>query len=940
MSIFVPSPPLRRGLVSLAGVTLVALAASASAGAHSFLIRSDPAAGARLTKGPATLTLYFSEPLVRSSEQVSLRRVGGSNVELPAPTSESARVGQPLPKNLRGVFVVHWRVLSDDGHLSLGEFAFAVGSSAALPSLKASTMPTSWAEVAASWLVFIGLALGLGGLASERFIWRRTPLNARTITAAAAWPGLALATVGAFLQLVLLAGDRRGGGFSAGLSGSAISDALATRPGRLTLALIVSVLIAAVLLPLRRLRLTAIVPLFVAAGLIAARGHSGTSGHGWAIVADAIHLSAVALWLGALAHLVLVVVRSGDARTTLADGARRYARFALPTVILISATGILTAIPEFRSVSTVVTSGYGRTLLIKAALIAVALLFALAARRWALPANPHPRLPLLKRLTVAEATVLALVLIVVAVLVNAAPPRGPAAAAPAAQLGPPPVVGPSLQLADLAGQVGLAVTAGAKELQFTVVPPGDQEAGSLKLTAHARRPNGRAVDLYPRACGSTCFAIRLRLTPGTTVVRAHLSSSAWRGGTVSFQIPWPLRPEQPGLLRRVVTAMNAVPALTLNEAVTSGPGGAGRPIAYRLSGRAFMKTELYRSGAVDIRKIDRKHGLAQLVFAFPGSSIWYRIWFDSRYRLHREMIISPGHLIRRSFRYGGRATGASSVPPSTAAPTGAPVAPPPASLVLGQEDGDLAVGIAVTPGRQLALQGTVLGPDGSGLGGLDLTFEVRTAVGETSGTALVCGSGCYRTQVSVSGKPLTVALRIAGAGRSPSTLRFSLPARWPPASATKLLARATRVFRGLRTLVTHERLASSPTNVVNTTYEAVAPNRLAYQIAGGSQAIIIGERRWDRDRGGKWQRSSLTPLQQPTPFWTSATAAHVIGTTRVGGRSAWLVSFYDTHIPAFFTIAVDKTTLRTLDLRMTAAAHFMHHRYTGFNTPVQIAPPR
>lgn len=655
MSTFVPSPRLRRGLVSLAGAILVALVASAPAGAHSFLIRPDPAAGARLTREPAALTLYFSEPFVRSSEQVSLRHVGGSNVELSAPTSESVRVRQPLPKNLRGVFVVRWRVLSADGHLSLGEFAFAVGSSAALPSVTASTTPTSSAEVSASWLVFIGLSLALGGLASERFIWGRTPLNARTITAAAAWPGLALATVGAFLQLVLLAGDRRGGAFSSGLSGSAIGDALATRPGKLTLALIASLLIAAALLPLRRLRFTAIVPLFVAAGLIAARGHSGTSGHGWAVVADMIHLSAVAVWLGALAHLVLVVVRSADALGTITDGARRYARFALPAVMLISVTGVLTAIPEFRSVSTVVTSGYGLTLLVKAALIAVALLFALAARRWALPANPHPRLPLLKRLTAAEATVLALVLIVVAVLVNAAPPRGPAAAAaPAAQLGPPPVLGPSLQLADLAGQFGLAVTAGAKELQFTAVPPGDQEAGSLKLTVDARRPDGRAVDLYPRPCGSTCFVIRFRLTPGTTVVRAHLSSSAWRGGTVSFEIPWPLQPEQPGLLDRVVAAMNAVRALTLNEAVTSGPGSGGRAIAYRLSGRAFMKTELYRSGAVDIRKIDHKDGLTQLAFAFPGSNIWYRIWFDSRYRLHREMIISPGHLIRRSFRYEGR----------------------------------------------------------------------------------------------------------------------------------------------------------------------------------------------------------------------------------------------------------------------------------------------
>jgi len=87
-----------------------------------------------LTKGPTALTLYFSEPFVDGSERVSVRRVGGANVELSAPTSESARVRQPLPA-LRGVYVVHWRVLSDDGHISLGEFAFAVGSSAVLPSL-------------------------------------------------------------------------------------------------------------------------------------------------------------------------------------------------------------------------------------------------------------------------------------------------------------------------------------------------------------------------------------------------------------------------------------------------------------------------------------------------------------------------------------------------------------------------------------------------------------------------------------------------------------------------------------------------------------------------------------------------------------------------------------------------------------------------------------
>lgn len=943
MSTFVPWLPLRRALVAGAAAAFVALAVSAPAEAHSFLIRSDPAAGARLTKGPAALTLYFSEPFVRGSEQVSLRRVGGADVELPAATSESALVRQPLPARLRGVYVVHWRVLSDDGHISLGEFAFAVGSSAALPSLTASTTRTSWSEVAASWLVFIGLALALGGLASERFIWRRTPLNAGTITASAAWPGVALATVGALLQLVLLAGDRRGGGFGEGFSGSALSDALATRPGKLTLALIVSVLIAALLLPLRWLRVAAIVPLILAAGFIAARGHSGTSGHGWAVVADLIHLTAVAVWLGALAHLVLVVVRSGDRRAALAEGARRYARFALPTVILISATGVLTAIPEFRSFSTVFSSGYGQTLLVKAALIAVALLLALAARQWALPVNPHPRLPLLKRLTVAEATVLAAVLVVVAVLVNVAPPRGPASAAPSAQLGPAPVAGPSLQLADLAGQLGLAVTAGAKELQFTVVPPGDQPAGSLKLTAGAERPDGRGVDLYPRPCGNTCFAIRFRLTPGTTVVRAHLSSSAWRGGTVSFAIPWPLPRERPELLRRVVAAMNAVPALTLNEAVTSGPGSGGRPTAYRLSGRAFMKTELYRGGAADIRQVNRDHGVTQLAFALPGSNIWYRIWFDRRYRLRREMILSPGHLIQRRFRYSTKTATAAPKSPTLSpglSPSGGVPAPPAGAVVLGHEDGDLAVGLALrSSGGRLNLQTTVLGPDGGGLSSLDIGYRVEASNGQATASARACGSGCYRAAVAIRGRPRRVLVRLGGGGRTASTLSFDVPPQWPPPAAGALLSRATRTFRSLRTLVIDERLASSPTNVLHTTYQLKAPDRLTYRIKGGSEAIVIGNQRWDRQPGGRWQESAQSPLRQPMPAWSTATNAHLIGNLRVSGRPVMLVSFYDTRIPGFFTIAVDKRTARTLELRMTAAAHFMHHRYSRFNAPLNITPP-
>src|SRR6266571_5945422 len=106
----------RRGL--LVAALVVFLAASQSAWAHSFLISSDPPAGSRLQSAPKAMTLNFSEAFVAGSEQVTLRHYGGGKVQLVKPQSRGVTLTQPLPRDLRGVFVVSWRVLSDDGHIS------------------------------------------------------------------------------------------------------------------------------------------------------------------------------------------------------------------------------------------------------------------------------------------------------------------------------------------------------------------------------------------------------------------------------------------------------------------------------------------------------------------------------------------------------------------------------------------------------------------------------------------------------------------------------------------------------------------------------------------------------------------------------------------------------------------------------------------------------
>jgi hypothetical protein len=270
-------------------------------------------------------------------------------------------------------------------------------------------------------------------------------------------------------------------------------------------------------------------------------------------------------------------------------------------------------------------------------------------------------------------------------------------------------------------------------------------------------------------------------------------------------------------------------------------------------------------------------------------------------------------------------------------------APPPNSLVLAREAGDLAVALAVQPRRSAAtLVATVLGPDGSGLSGLDTTLTLETATGaRPSGVGRDCGPGCYEaTLTGITGRPTTATVELSGQDRHASAT-FALPKAWPPPPAGKLVRQATAAYRRLRTLVIHERLASDAAHVLTTVYRAAAPNRLHLTSSNGTQAIIIGNRRWDKTPGQPWRESPQSPIRSVLPFWvTTPVNPHLLGSDTVAGRAVWVVSFVTPQVPAWFTIWIDKQTHRTLELRMIAAAHFMHHRYGPFNASVTIRPPR
>jgi hypothetical protein len=253
--------------------------------------------------------------------------------------------------------------------------------------------------------------------------------------------------------------------------------------------------------------------------------------------------------------------------------------------------------------------------------------------------------------------------------------------------------------------------------------------------------------------------------------------------------------------------------------------------------------------------------------------------------------------------------------------------PPRGALVLGGESGGRAVALAVGKGRVTA---TVLSPDGGPLSGLKVSF----VSGKRVVPAGVCGKGCYSAALA---RPRSLQVRLSGS----KPVVFGVPASTPTAAST--VERAARVTRGLKSLVYLESLRSGPTGGLLTTWKMKAPNELEYAIRGGADAIVIGTRRWDRDNRNKpWRRSQQLPaLRVPQPAWGSvATNAHLLGTSSIHGRPVWVVSFANPNTPAWFTAWIDRANYETLQLRMTAAAHFMFHRYLAFDQPLRIAPPR
>ncbi|MBI2155996.1 MAG: copper resistance protein CopC [Candidatus Rokubacteria bacterium] len=112
-----------------AALALALLAAPATATAHAFLVKSQPARRAALGHPPARVELWFNERLEPAYSRVSVHDAAGGRVDrgdAAVGPDDPRRLSVSLPALVPGWYQVKFRVLSVDGHVVESGFPFTV----------------------------------------------------------------------------------------------------------------------------------------------------------------------------------------------------------------------------------------------------------------------------------------------------------------------------------------------------------------------------------------------------------------------------------------------------------------------------------------------------------------------------------------------------------------------------------------------------------------------------------------------------------------------------------------------------------------------------------------------------------------------------------------------------------------------------------------------
>ena len=381
--------------------------------AHAAVVALNPLSGAVLEEPPARVRITFSEPVTAFGRGIDVYAPGGRLVSGAAVAGGSDLVsalgeGGSLPE---GTYLVKWRVVARDTHPSRGSYTFSIGHAgpvsgevAPAGDLGAVAPIGLLLQALSRWLHFLGFALAFGTVAFQLLVLEEAEPAVRLRRLA--YAGIALLLVAEPVALLAQAASL------GSIDSPSLADVLGSAFGRvLALRLGAAVLLWGFLGAICESRgKGAWAILALGAALAAVDGLAGHTIGGFpqaiAILLTAVHVAAMAAWLGGFAGLLVSLPAATERRALLA----RFGRFAAVSVAVLLMSGALLAVVHLRGPADLLFSSYGLTLAIKLAAVGVALLAAVLGVRRLRSGRP-------------EAVALAGVLALAALLSSLPPPR-------------------------------------------------------------------------------------------------------------------------------------------------------------------------------------------------------------------------------------------------------------------------------------------------------------------------------------------------------------------------------------------------------------------------------------------------------------------------------------------------------------------------------------
>jgi copper transport protein len=531
------------------------LSAAGPASAHAVLLRTDPSPQTTVKSPPEAVRLRFSEPVEVTFGAVRVFDVDGQRVDEGKIGTASGRRELVVPARLPGgTYTVTWRVVSTDGHRISGGFQFYVGapstiSAVAVAGDSGAGRLVGWGYGAVRFTWYAAFLAVLGLVVVRRFVWtpavRATGLGdsdaaarfRRRFNGALPW-AWAVLLVAWVLRLVFQAASVSGLGLADSARPGVLADMLRTGFGRAWLAGLAFTGLAGLAVAglTRRAGLFGARPqtwLSILAGsaaglalAVANTGHARTEANpALGVPSAAVHLLAVAIWVGGLAALVILVasawsaVPPEDRNGLVRQVVTRFSRLALVAVAVLVASGTLNSFLDLATVSDLWDTTYGRVLSTKIALLTVALAFG-AWHLWVTPrrlsaAGPEAAASrVFHRSSTVELVVLAAVVAFASALVALVPGRSLALLARGA-------VNQEQRAGQYTVQLFLDPSApGPNEIHVTFIDPNG--LGASEMTAITT-----ALATGPAGAAPQPLAMRL-ISPGHFVANTDLAAGAYR----------------------------------------------------------------------------------------------------------------------------------------------------------------------------------------------------------------------------------------------------------------------------------------------------------------------------------------------------------------------------------------------------------------------------